>query len=112
MKTIDSAASIRVRWNKGKLVGQKAPFKLKENWVAATHSLRPLISSGAVMPRPLLRVHVEVSKERHGGKRPEMKISGVLTFASGSTSGRIRTVLRRTQGDACPMLVDDAQRSP
>ncbi len=32
MGTINSAASIRVPWNKGKLVGQKAPFKLKEIW--------------------------------------------------------------------------------
>ena len=32
METINSAASIRVPWNKGKLVGQKAPFKLKEIW--------------------------------------------------------------------------------
>jgi hypothetical protein len=32
MGTINSAASIRVPWNKVKLVGQKAPFKLKEIW--------------------------------------------------------------------------------
>src|SRR5882672_2627484 len=32
METINSAISIRVPWNKGKLVGQKAPFKLKEIW--------------------------------------------------------------------------------
>jgi len=32
METINSATSIRVPWNKGKLVGQKAPFKLKEIW--------------------------------------------------------------------------------
>jgi hypothetical protein len=31
METINSATSIRVPWNKGKL-GQKAPFKLKEIW--------------------------------------------------------------------------------
>jgi hypothetical protein len=31
METINSATSIRVPWNKGKLVGQKAPFKLKES---------------------------------------------------------------------------------
>ncbi|HTV96423.1 MAG TPA: hypothetical protein VME42_10465 [Steroidobacteraceae bacterium] len=30
MEIINSATSIRVPWNKGKLVGQKAPFKLKE----------------------------------------------------------------------------------
>jgi hypothetical protein len=30
MENINSA--IRVPWNKGKLVGQKAPFKLKEIW--------------------------------------------------------------------------------
>jgi hypothetical protein len=29
METINSATSIRVPRNKGKLVGQKAPFKLK-----------------------------------------------------------------------------------
>jgi hypothetical protein len=28
METINSAISIRLPWNKGKLVGQKAPFKL------------------------------------------------------------------------------------
>jgi hypothetical protein len=27
METINSATSIRVPWNKGKLVGQRAPFK-------------------------------------------------------------------------------------
>src|SRR5882757_6655426 len=32
METINSATSIHVPWNKGKLVGQKAPFKLKEIW--------------------------------------------------------------------------------
>ena len=32
METINSATSIRAPWNKGKLVGQKAPFKLKEIW--------------------------------------------------------------------------------
>jgi hypothetical protein len=32
METINSTTSIRVPWNKGKLVGQKAPFKLKEIW--------------------------------------------------------------------------------
>jgi hypothetical protein len=32
MDTIDSAIAIRVPWNKGKLVGQKAPFKLREIW--------------------------------------------------------------------------------
>ena len=32
METINSATSVRVPWNKGKLVGQKAPFKLKEIW--------------------------------------------------------------------------------
>jgi hypothetical protein len=32
METFNSATSIRVPWNKAKLVGQKAPFKLKEIW--------------------------------------------------------------------------------
>ena len=32
MEIINSATSIRVPWNKGKLVGQKAPFKLNEIW--------------------------------------------------------------------------------
>ena len=32
METIKSATSIRVPWNKGKFVGRKAPFKLKEIW--------------------------------------------------------------------------------
>jgi hypothetical protein len=32
METINSAISIRVPRNKGKLVGHKAPFKLKEIW--------------------------------------------------------------------------------
>jgi hypothetical protein len=32
METINSATSTCVPWNKGKLVGQKAPFKLKEIW--------------------------------------------------------------------------------
>jgi hypothetical protein len=32
METINSATSIRIPWNKGKLAGQKAPFKLKEIW--------------------------------------------------------------------------------
>jgi integrase len=32
MEIINSTISIRVPWNKGKLVGQKAPFKLKEIW--------------------------------------------------------------------------------
>ena len=32
METIISSTAIRVSWNKGKLVGQKAPFKLKEIW--------------------------------------------------------------------------------
>jgi len=36
METINSATSLRVPWNKGKLVGQKAPFKLKEIWAIRT----------------------------------------------------------------------------
>jgi len=32
MEHLHCAASIREPWNKGKLVGQKAPFKLKEIW--------------------------------------------------------------------------------
>jgi hypothetical protein len=32
MDTINYATSVRVPWNKGKLVDQKAPFKLKEIW--------------------------------------------------------------------------------
>jgi hypothetical protein len=32
METINSTTSTRVPWSKGKLVGQKAPFKLKEIW--------------------------------------------------------------------------------
>jgi len=32
VEIINSATSIRVPWNKGKLVGQKVPFKLKEIW--------------------------------------------------------------------------------
>jgi hypothetical protein len=32
METINSATFIRVPWNKGKLIGQKAPFKLREIW--------------------------------------------------------------------------------
>jgi hypothetical protein len=32
METINSAVRRREPWNKGKLVGQKAPFKLKEIW--------------------------------------------------------------------------------
>jgi len=32
MKHTHCATSVREPWNKGKLVGQKAPFKLKEIW--------------------------------------------------------------------------------
>jgi hypothetical protein len=32
METVNSDSYIRVPWNKGKLVGQKAPFKLREIW--------------------------------------------------------------------------------
>lgn len=32
MEHAHCTASIREPWNKGKLVGQKAPFKLKEIW--------------------------------------------------------------------------------
>jgi hypothetical protein len=32
METTESAGTVRSPWNKGKLVGQKAPFKLKEIW--------------------------------------------------------------------------------
>jgi hypothetical protein len=32
MESSQSTAAIRPPWNKGKLVGQKAPFKLKEIW--------------------------------------------------------------------------------
>jgi hypothetical protein len=43
MENINSA--IRVPWNKGKLVGQKAPFKLKEIW-AIRASARRLSPAG------------------------------------------------------------------
>ena len=32
METTESNVTVRPPWNKGKLVGQKAPFKLKEIW--------------------------------------------------------------------------------
>src|ERR1700693_1000315 len=32
MGTTENAATVRPAWNKGKLVGQKTPFKLKEIW--------------------------------------------------------------------------------
>lgn len=32
METIKGSAAVRTPWNKGKLVGQKAPFRLKEIW--------------------------------------------------------------------------------
>jgi integrase len=32
MEQVQCTTTIRERWNKGKLVGQKAPFKLKEIW--------------------------------------------------------------------------------
>ncbi len=32
MESIQSTAAVRQPWNKGKLVGQKAPLKLKEIW--------------------------------------------------------------------------------
>src|SRR6202035_2090702 len=32
MGTTENAATVRPPWNKGKLVGQKTPFKLKEIW--------------------------------------------------------------------------------
>jgi integrase len=38
METINSATSIRVPWNKGKLVGKKARFKLTMSY--GTHTLR------------------------------------------------------------------------
>jgi hypothetical protein len=43
METINSATSIRVPWNKGKLVGQKAPFKLKEIWANRVRELGPIM---------------------------------------------------------------------
>jgi hypothetical protein len=32
MEALQSTAAARPLWNKGKLVGQKTPFKLKEIW--------------------------------------------------------------------------------
>jgi hypothetical protein len=32
METTESARTVRSPWNKGKLVGEKAPFKRKEIW--------------------------------------------------------------------------------
>jgi hypothetical protein len=32
METVESIRITREPWNKGKLVGQKTPFKLKEIW--------------------------------------------------------------------------------
>jgi len=32
MESIESKSTARPPWNKGKIVGQKAPFKLKEIW--------------------------------------------------------------------------------
>jgi hypothetical protein len=32
MESRESSSTARPPWNKGKLVGQKAPFKLKEIW--------------------------------------------------------------------------------
>ena len=49
METINSATSIRVPWNKGKLVGQKAPFKLKEIWAIRVRAdSKPMSRAGAI----------------------------------------------------------------
>src|ERR1039457_4162591 len=37
MATVESTPTIREPWNKGKLVGQKTPFKLKEIWAIRVH---------------------------------------------------------------------------
>ena len=49
METINSARSIRAPWSKGKLVGQKAPFKPKEIW-AIRRFLVPEPNSGVTTP--------------------------------------------------------------
>jgi hypothetical protein len=33
MESRESTSTARAPWNKGKIVGQKTPFKLKEIWV-------------------------------------------------------------------------------
>ena len=49
MGAINSVISIRVPWNKGKLVGQKAPFKLKEIWAIRVRiaDSKPMSRAGA-----------------------------------------------------------------
>jgi hypothetical protein len=46
METITLTATTREPWNKGKLVGQKTPFKLKEIW-----AIRVRLQMGEPVPR-------------------------------------------------------------
>ena len=58
METITSATSIRVPWNKGKLVGQKAPFnELRHAYATANESDADIQTDqepagGAIATRP------------------------------------------------------------
>ena len=40
MKSTIQTPHIQSAWNKGKLVGQKSPLKLKEIWATRIHTLR------------------------------------------------------------------------
>jgi len=64
METIDSDAVRRAPWNKGKLVGQNAPLKLKEIWaicvsmnVAAASPLASPADFGHLRPTPPFERH-------------------------------------------------------
>jgi hypothetical protein len=76
METIISSTSIRVPWNKGKLVGQKAPFKLKEIWgIRAEFSTLPTSLLGNTPESSILGfnfwgwIQPAMARTRYAGRR-------------------------------------------
>jgi hypothetical protein len=94
MEHIHCTTTIREPWNKGKLVGQKAPFKLKEIWairvrlqLASRHrdlALFNLAIDSKLRACDLVKLRVRDVPRRRDG------ISGDRVAAEDPTAGAVR----------------------
>jgi hypothetical protein len=98
METIDSDAVRRAPWNKGKLVGQKAPLKLKEIWAirvrlqhAAKH--RELAMFNLAIDSKLRDAHHETN-EGNPDLSPHQKLASCAALAWTYEAGKHGSVPR------------------
>lgn len=96
MDTTSESRNLRVPWNKGKLVGQKAPFKLKDIWALRVR----LQMEGRV--RELALLNLGIDSKLRGCDLVALKGAGCVPRRPGRLPGG-----RHAAQDAAPGAVRD-----